>query len=175
MSNSIYEYNHDSHFLQIQDARLIFKNFKGEKSPKNRDGKKTFCVVIDDEEIADRMREDGFNVRKWRDYDILTVRCNFRENGSGPHVVINSYSNNNGKLKLTACVECDNDTVGRLDDIRYDWVDLSINPYRYEKDDESYGYSAYLSEMYVNVIRSALEEKYAAMEGPEDDEDDTPF
>lgn len=176
MENTSYSYNHNTRFLQVINARLIFRNFSGVKSPKNRDGKRTFCVVIDDEALADQMREDGFNVRQWRDLNILTVRCNYRENGSGPKVAINTFANRDGKLVLTSRTECDDSNISRLDNLQYDSVDLSINPYRYERDDGTTGYSAYLNEMYVNVIRSALEERYASMEYPSDDmDDDTPF
>ena len=48
--------------FMVEDARLIFKNFKGKEGPYNKEGDMNFAVVLD-EKTAEQMLKDGWNVR----------------------------------------------------------------------------------------------------------------
>lgn len=153
--------------LQIDDARIVHRNFAGAPSKFNREGDRNFSVVIPDEETADKLINDinqfgaGWNVKikPPRDEDdspfiYLPVKIKF--NNNGPAV----YLRTNGKM-----VPLNEDTIACLDDVDILSVDLDIRPY----DDEFNGRafrSAYLHSMCVtqNVDRHMA--RYAAEEGP---------
>ena len=142
--------------IQIDDARIIYKNFAGEASKFNRAGDRNFSVLIPDEEIAEALKNDvnefgvGWNVRikPPRDEDDtpfmhLPVKVKF--NGRGPTIYLKTGDRMN---------KLDEESVACLDDIDIASVDLDIRPY----DDEVNGKpfrTAYLQSMCViqNVDR----------------------
>lgn len=125
--------------VQINDARICYRNFSGTGSKYNREGDRNFAVIIDTEEMADALAERGWNVkvRPPRDVDdepfrYLSVKCKF--NANGPHVYLVSGT---GKVKL------DEETVGILDKVSIANVDLDIRPYDCEVNGKEWR-SAYL-------------------------------
>ena len=142
--------------IQIDDARIIYKNFAGEASKFNRAGDRNFSVFIPDEDIAEALKNDvnefgvGWNVRikPPRDEDDspfmhLPVKVKF--NGRGPTIYLKTGDRMN---------KLDEESVACLDDIDIASVDLDIRPY----DDEVNGKpfrAAYLQSMCViqNVDR----------------------
>lgn len=158
--------------LQIDDARICFRNFRGEGSMYNNEGDRNFAVVIPNEEIADALKNDvnkfgvGWNVkikapREEGDapFMYLPVKVRYTDR-SAPAIYLTSGKN---KVKLTE------ETIGMLDDIELARVDLDIRPY----DSESrFGQhrTAYLKALYAvqNVDRFA--DRFAEEESPEEDE-----
>jgi hypothetical protein len=130
--------------LQIDDARIIFRNFSGVGSQFNREGDRNFSVVIPTTEIADDLINQGWNVK------IKPAR----EDGDDPfmHLPVKVKFNTRGpKVWLVSgCkrVPLDEQSIGIIDDIDIARVDLDIRPYDWNVNGKS-GRSAYLHSMEV--------------------------
>ena len=133
--------------LQIEDARIIFRNFSGEGSKYNREGDRKFAVIIPDEEIKDQLVENGWNVKikPPRDEDdspfmYLPVKIKFNHRGPGIYLVSGD--------KVTRLNE---ETIGMLDEVDIKSVDMDLRPYDWEVNGKT-GRSAYLQAL--NVIQN---------------------
>ena len=126
--------------LQIDNARIIFRNFSGEGSKYNRKGDRNFSVVIDDQDLADRLIEDGWNIkirppREDGDTPFMHLPVKIKFNDRGPRMYLKTG---------TAKVLLDEDSIDCLDNIDISNVDLDIRPYDWELDDGKTGRTAYL-------------------------------
>lgn len=141
--------------IVIEDAHIIFKNFSGVGNDYNKEGDRNFCVVISDQEWANKLSEDGWNVkirapREEGDDPFIYIQVAVRFDKYPPKIVMVTNGNK---------VELNEDTVGELDyaDIRS--VDLEINPSFWSRNGNS-GIKAYLKTMYVTVEEDRFASKY---------------
>ena len=130
--------------LQIDDARIIFRNFSGEPSKYNREGDRNFALVIPNKDLADQLVDDGWNVKikppkEDGDDPFMYLNVKVKFNGRGPNVYLES-----GKAKN----RLDEDTIGCLDNVSIIKVDLDIRPYDWEVNGKT-GRTAYLQAMKV--------------------------
>lgn len=132
--------------LQIDNATIIWPNFSGRGDQFNREGDKNFNLLIDDEEIANAIVELGYNVKikpAREEGDIpfmhMPVKVNFGK--KGPNVYLVSGDRN---------IKLDEESIGMLDNIEIENVDLDIRPYDWASPDgKRSGRTAYLNGMEV--------------------------
>lgn len=152
--------------VQIDDARIIYRNFSGAPSQFNREGDRNFAVVIPDQEIADALIEQGWNVkikppREDQDTPFMFLSVKVKFNDRGPNVYLKTGRALN---KLTE------ETIGMLDDVDIISVDLDIRPYDWEINGKT-GRTAYLHSMQV----TQQIDRFAAQFAEEETEDETPW
>lgn len=153
--------------ITIKNAHLIWRNFRGEGSDFNPAGKRNFAVVIDDEDMAKQLINDGWNLKllKPRDEDdtkAWALKVQVKYGVRPPKIKLCTYPN--GKLKTTDITE---ETVDTLDWAEIEKVDLTISPYEYTVRGQS-GISAYLKIMYFTPVEDELSREYTETEMYED-------
>lgn len=144
--------------LQIDDARIIFKNFEGRGDKFNREGDRNFSLLIEDPNTADALIREGWNVKikPARDEDEgdfmrLPVKVKFTDYGP------NIYLISNGRK-----VELDEESIACLDNIDIESVDMDLRPYDWEVNGRT-GRTAYLQSMAVVQRVDRFAERYGRM------------
>lgn len=141
--------------LQIDDARIIYRNFSGEGSKFNREGDRNFSLIIDDPAIADELVAQGWNVknrepREEGDDPFIHLPVKVKFNDRGPRIYLITGDRRN---------ELDEESVAILDNVDIIGVDLDIRPYDWEVNGKT-GRTAYLHSMRVvqEVDRFAMDD-----------------
>lgn len=130
--------------LQIDDARIIYRNFSGEGSKFNREGDRNFSLIIPDQELADKLVAQGWNVkirepREEGDDPFIHLPVKVKFNDRGPNVYLQSGGR---RVKL------DEESISCLDNVDIVNVDMDIRPYDWEVNGKT-GRTAYLHSMCV--------------------------
>ena len=155
--------------LSIEDAKIIYRNFAGRQSQYNRAGDRNFSVIIDNDEDAQRLINDGWNlsILKARDEDEpdryklkVNVKYDDKYRYRNPKVYLHTKKNWKGTI-------LDAETVGTLDFADILSIDLIIRPYVWEINGKS-GVSAYLKTMHVMIDEDEFAYKYSEEESPEE-------
>lgn len=142
--------------LQIDDARIIYRNFSGIGSKYNREGERNFAVVIPDQEIADALINEGWNVKikPPREEDdspfmFLPVKIKFNDRGPNAYLMTGKRMN-----------RLDEESIRCLDDIDILSVDMDIRPYDWEINGKV-GRTAYLQSIKVTQEVDRFAEQYS--------------
>ena len=130
--------------LQIDDARIIFKNFEGRGDKFNREGDRNFSLLIEDENTANALIKEGWNVkikpgREEGDDPFMRLPVKVKFTDYGPNVYLVTGNRRN---------ELDEESIGCLDNIEIESVDMDIRPYDWEVNGKT-GRTAYLQSMEV--------------------------
>ena len=130
--------------LQIDDARIIYRNFSGAASKSNREGDRNFAVIIPNQELADKLIDEGWNVKikPPRDEDdepfmYLPVKVKFNDRGPNVYLITGNKKN-----------QLDEESISCLDDVDIISVDMDLRPYDWEVNGKT-GRTAYLQSIKV--------------------------
>ena len=145
--------------LVLSNARIMpgaFKNFSGVASKFNREGDRNFCVIIEPQEKVQELLNDGWNVRclaPREEGDVATcyipVKVSF--DNYPPKVFLYTATNR---------TELDEDSIGTLDFVEIDTIDMVLSAYNWEVQGKS-GIKAYLKSMHVTIKEDPHAAKYA--------------
>lgn len=152
--------------IEINDARIIFPNFSGAPTKFKREGgDRDFQLVIPNQEMADMLMAEGYNVTikapedpDAEPYRKLKVKVNF--NGYRPPSIY--VESGRAKRKLTE------ETVGELDRMSIRSVDLDIRPYDWTNPAGQSGRTAYLESLYAVQDVDRFADRFAEEEYPEE-------
>lgn len=147
--------------IYIEDAQIMFRNFRGEEGKYNKVGQRNFVVLID-EETAHQMDADGWNVKKLepREGDdpetepkyFLPIELRY-DVGRPPRVVLIT---SRGRRNL------EEQEVSDLDYVDILHVDMSYRGSHWDVNGKT-GIKAYLQSIYVTIEEDYLEAKYAEL------------
>lgn len=153
----------------VKNACIMFTNFAGEKDRFNM-GKPQFNLVLTEEAARD-LQADGWNVR------IMPAR----EEGESPtymtniNVAFSSDGRRNPTIKLYSsldgkrvCRRLSAETIGVLDDIRLERINLRIGSFNYDGD--KYTMKGYLHELQAvqKAEQTSFDDDYADYQDNDD-------
>jgi hypothetical protein len=148
--------------VQIDDARIIFRNFAGKEGQYNREGDRNFGVVLPND-IAAQMEADGWNIKYLR----------AREEGEEPTPWVQVAVSYKGRPPKVVMLTMRGDTPVRttlpeelvelLDYADLSSVDLILNPYQWAVSGKT-GVKAYLKTIFAKVQQDELEQRYSEVQ-----------
>lgn len=155
------EINFRGNILEIEDARIIFRNFAGLGSKFNREGDRNFAVIIPNQDICDVLTDAGWNVKikppredGEEPFMYLPVKIKFNNRGPAAYV-----SSGDSHQKLNE------DTIDMLDEIDIQSVSMDLRPYDWEVNGKT-GRTAYLQAIDVIQNIDRFGARYTAQELP---------
>lgn len=133
--------------LEIEDARIVYRNFEGLASKFNREGDRNFAVVVPNEEIKDELINNGWNVKIKQPRDdeespFMYIPVKIKFNNRGPAAYLRSGD---------SIIRLNEETIGMLDEIDIQSVDMDLRPYDWDVNGKQ-GRTAYLQA--INVIQN---------------------
>lgn len=140
--------------IVLENAQIRFRNFSGKEGKFNPPGKRNFCVFLD-EDLADALAADGWNIKQLNPRDIEEAPQNYIQ------VTVN-YGVIQPKIWLVTSkgkTMLDEANVNILDWAEIENVDLVIRPYIWEVSGKS-GVKAYVKSMYVTIAEDEFDNKY---------------
>ena len=142
--------------LQIDDARIVYRNFTGVGSKFNREGDRNFAVVIPDRDTADDLIREGWNVkikppREDGDDPFMYLPVKIKFNDRGPVAYLKSGKNMH---------KLDEEGICCFDDIDILSVDMDLRPYDWNVTGKA-GRTAYLQSICVTQRVDRFAERYS--------------
>jgi len=150
---------HSGPDVTLENVRIMYRNFMGQKGMYNEEGERSFNIVIDDPVMATTMLEDGLNLKPLLDEDErvvghhMLVRINYK--GRPPRII---RVTQDGQRQTSL----EQRTVGSLDSVTIEKADITLGTWIWRPEPLP-NMSAYCNVMYVHVIEDPLDAKYASL------------
>ena len=160
--------------ILVEDAKITYRNFAGEKRRYNALGDRNFHVVIEDEELATMLIKDGWNLKPFKPGDgeetssgyHMEVSVNFK--GSRPPKLIMVTEgripdpDNPGEFKKVRKGTILSETKAMLlDSAEITYCDLEIRPYMWGPNEMGQsGIKAYVNTLYAVIKADPFADKY---------------
>lgn len=152
----------------VENARIIFSNFEGKEKTFNKEGNRNFAVVIDDLDMVEELREDGWLLKPLKPRNEeeedhprfqLPVAINYPKDYESlwPTVLVANPTTK----KITKLGQ---DEIKMLDWIDYTDATVVIRPRRWTDDSGKMRIKAFLKEIAVTLVSNPIEEKYSDYE-----------
>jgi hypothetical protein len=147
--------------LEVENANITwaFSHFDGREDTFNNEGDHNFTIIIDDEQEARRLMDEGWNIRTMEGREegdppeyLLKVKISFRF--SAPAIFF---------LKGERRYRADEVDLVDIKRATCEQLDVIIQPSPWVHGRDS-GISAYVKEMYVKIKESRFAERYADYE-----------
>lgn len=140
--------------IEIENARIGFRNFSGKEGKFNPAGRRNFCIFIEND-LAKVLESDGWNVRWLQPREEDDVPQGYLQ-------VTVSYDNIPPKIVLISShgkTVLDGESIDILDWVEVKTIDLIVRPYNWSVNGKS-GVKAYIKSMYVTIMEDVFEQKY---------------
>jgi hypothetical protein len=142
--------------LLLEEVPVLFKNFSGNVTPYNRDGDRTFSILLEDPDLVESLIKEGWNIKSLPNNDEteatvyhLPVKLSYAGRYSPKVVVVKT----NGKVSLNE------GTVAMLDYTTINYIDIIVNPYEWSVNGNR-GVKAYVNSLYAVIEETPLDIKY---------------
>jgi hypothetical protein len=147
--------------LLIRNARIFYRNFRGEEQRYNAQGDRNFCLEID-EDTAVRLRRDGWLVKETKPSDegdppALYIQVSVKWGRVHQPRIFLVSTRNGERFRRTLIQE---DMVELLDSVEIANVDLVVRPFEWDPGK----IKAYLKSMYLTTVEDELENEYAELD-----------
>ena len=164
----------DRDMLQIDKARITFRNFAGRRDMYNTRGDRQFDLILPNQEAADRLlsNKNRFGV-PWNvkikmprvegeePFIHMRVKLAFRTDANGKQTGPDVYLKSGAKTTML-----DEESIGILDQIDIESVDMDIRPYDGADGPQGPYRSAWLSKMWVTQRLDRFAARFAEEEYP---------
>lgn len=163
--------------LVLEDVDVIFKHLSGEADSFHKEGDRDFSVVLRDAGEAERLARMGWPVKvrepkEEGDDPLRTLKVKVNCRGAYPPNVV-LVTKRGGRM--VSRVRLDEESIGQLDALRFDSVDVILSPYNWTMPTGQSGVSAYLKSGYFVVEQDVLAAKYSIEEEQMMAEEEIPF
>ena len=143
--------------ITIKDARIIWKNFRGEATEFNQRGDRVFNVVIDHETALELQREDWpvkqFPATEDGEEPNWHMQCKVNYNSQVPPRIFLVKPKQGTRQLLNER------TIDILDYQPVAFVDVTLNPYEWNVSGRS-GVKPYVKTMYATIDQDELDAQY---------------